>query len=396
VATLRRDRVGWWGFIAVLGAAAAYIGYAFVDVIALGVFGYYATRPICRRLEDRVDSKQLAAMVTALAILLPILALTSYALFQLYTRFQQAFGEGMLSMLTSQLFGSQFVPESGGIALGSLVRNPPSVSQLTSGSFWGELQQGLQVLGTVFNTLLVVALALTLSYALLHYDDALSEVYTKLVGGHDTTAYGYAVAVDADLESVFFGNLLFVVIMAVVATVTYAATNLLAPAGLAVPMVFVLGFLTGAASLIPIVVGKIVYLPVVGLLAFQASQSGGASLAFVGAVLVAYVLVLDVLPQSFIQPYVSGRDLNMLLLLFAYVLGPMLFGWYGFFLLPIVFILLLEVVRIVLPELIHGQPLFPEASVADGLGTDPEEESDDIPDVDQAPPSGDGSDAAEG
>jgi predicted PurR-regulated permease PerM len=66
---------------------------------------------------------------------------------------------------------------------------------------------------------------------------------------------------------------------------------------------------------------------------------------------------LDIIPQSFLQPYISGRQLNPLMLLFAYILGPILFGWYGFFLLPILFVLMLEVVRIVLSEFLHGDPI---------------------------------------
>ena len=393
---LRRYRVGWWGFVAALAAVAVYIAYAFVDVIALGVFGYYATRPICARIHDVTDSKWLSAVLTVLTVLLPIFVLTMYAVVQLFGRFQQALGSDLLSMLTSRVFGSQFVLGSGGIALASLIRNPPSVAQLTTPSFWQGLQQGLSVLGTLLNGLLVVALGVTLAYALLHHDGSLSNVFVELVGGRGTAAYGYAVAVDSDLETVFFGNLVFVVIMSVIATAAYAVTNYLAPPGLAVPMVFVLGFLTGVASLIPIVVGKVVYLPVVGYLALQASGSGGAGFVFVGATLVAYFLVLDILPQSILQPYITGHDLNMLLLLFAYILGPMLFGWYGFFLLPILFILILEAVRIVLPELVHGQPLVPETSLAEDLGADPQDERDDTQNVDRGHSSGDGSDPAEG
>jgi hypothetical protein len=60
-------------------------------------------------------------------------------------------------------------------------------------------------------------------------------------------------------------------------------------------------------------------------------------------------------------------------LLFAYILGPILFGWYGFFLLPIVFVLMLEMVRILLPELFHGEPIVPEPGLAEENGADTEE-----------------------
>jgi predicted PurR-regulated permease PerM len=230
----------------------------------------------------------------------------------------------------------------------------------------------MQAVNAVFGAILLLGLSVALAYALLEYDDRLSKGFATLVGGREATVHTYALAVDDDLESVFFGNLLFVVIMSVVATVTYAATNFVAPPGLEVPMIFTLGFLTGAASLIPVVVGKIVYLPVVAYLGFRATQGSG-SLVFVGGVLLVYFLVLDILPQSFIQPYVSGRQLNTLILLFAYILGPILFGWYGFFLMPIVFILMLETIRIVLPELLHGESIDPDAKLAEDTGADPQD-----------------------
>jgi len=122
--------------------------------------------------------------------------------------------------------------------------------------------------------------------------------------------------------------------------------------------------LTGVASLVPIVVGKVVSLPVVGYPAFSAVGAGGRGLPSVGAALVVYFLVLDILPQTFLQPYVTGHHLNTLVLLFAYVLGPIFFGWYGFFLVPIVFVLSIEAVRIVFPELLHGESVDPAADVA--------------------------------
>lgn len=64
-------------------------------------------------------------------------------------------------------------------------------------------------------------------------------------------------------------------------------------------MVLVLGVLTGVASLIPIVVGKVIYIPIVAYLSFQAVRSSGNFL-FIAGVLVAYFLILDILPQAFL------------------------------------------------------------------------------------------------
>lgn len=366
--TPSRSRVAWWLYVFVLVGVALFIAHSFVGLLVLGVFGYYATRPICDHLSSVVDSERLAAILTVLAVLVPVFGVVLYAGFEILRQLQRRFDEGLVSMLTSRLTNLEAIPGTEETSLSVILRNPPSLAQLPPRSFGPGLEQAAHVLDAVFGTLLLLVLALVLTYALLEYDGPIADGFAELVGGRDTTVYAYALAVDDDLESIFFGNLLFVVIMSVVATATYAATNVVAPTGIQVPMVFTLGFLTGAASLIPLVVGKVVYLPLVGYLGFQATRTGDGGLVFVGGVLVVYVLVLDLLPQSLIQPYVSGRQLDTLILLFAYVLGPMLFGWYGFFLLPIVFVLMLETVRIVLPELLHGESLAPRATVAQDTG----------------------------
>lgn len=62
----------------------------------------------------------------------------------------------------------------------------------------------------------------------------------------------------------------------------------------------------------------------------------------------------------------------MVLMMFGYILGPILFGWYGFFLLPIIFIVMLEAIRIILPELLHGEELTADAVLGESVGADPQ------------------------
>ncbi|WP_238993985.1 AI-2E family transporter [Halobellus captivus] len=367
-----RSRVGWWGFVLALGVVVAYVVSSFVGLVVLGLFGYYATRPICVRLQSVVNSRQLAAVLTALAVLVPTLGIFVFAGLRLLQSVQQRFdGGGLIGPLIVRIIGIDALPETQRDWLISLLVNPASVLEM-GGSFWSNIDTALTALQGVFGGLLLLGLATTLAYVLLANDAGVSETLVELLGGRESTAYAYAVAVDADLESVFFGNLLFGAAMAVLATATYTATNLVAPADLEVPMVLVAGFLTGLASLIPIVVGKLIYVPIVALLGFQAVSAGNnASLAFVAIVLGVYVLVLDILPQSILQPYLSGRRINPVLLLFAYLLGPILFGWYGFFLMPILFVLVFEAIRIVLPELLGGESIQPEATTAEAAVTDP-------------------------
>lgn len=385
-----RDRIGLWLLVIALAGATLFVAYSFVGILVLGLFGYYATRPICDRLDQFIDSDRLTASLTVLVVLLPILLLFIYAGVEVVHQVQQAFGGTALSALATRIAGFESIPVEQRAELISVLRNPLSSGGALGGSLWSNVDTGIKIIQAVFGTIVLIALAVTLSYALLERDDSIADALIELFGGRDSTAYAYARTVDRDLESIFFGNLLFVVIMAVIATVAYAATNLVAPSGLQVPMVLVLGFLTGVTSIVPIVVGKLVYLPVVALLGMQAMRAGGNHLPFVGGVLVAYVVLLDLLPQSFLQPYVSGRKFDMILLLFAYVLGPLLFGWYGFFLLPIVVVLVFEAVRIVLPELVRGEPVRPAPMIGEDAGADPRDLVDDDRTADETGSDSDG------
>ena len=369
-----RARVAWWVFVLALGLVAAYLAYSFIGVIVLGVFGYYATRPICRRFARYTDSPGLAAVTTVVVVVVPILLLVVYTGFRIYQQVRRLLFSDSSESIATYLNVSA-LPADQQAMVSSLLRNP---AQLVSQPrqvldlLPTLLQQGTLVFNAVFGGLLLVALAVALSYYLLENDHRLARGFESLVGGEDTVAYAYASTVDADLESVFFGNVLFVAAMTVIAGVTYEATTLLAPAGIEVPLILALSVLTGLTSLLPIVVSKVVYLPLVGYLALQALDAGRGALAFVVGVLVVYFLVLDILPQTFVQPYITGRQLDMVLLMFSYILGPTLLGWYGFFVLPIVFIVMLEAVRIVLPELVRGEPLTPTISLGHGVGSDVE------------------------
>ncbi|GKZ14746.1 AI-2E family transporter [Haladaptatus sp. T7] len=364
-----RNRLGWWVFVLLLALVAGFVAYSFVGLVVLGVFGYYATRPIYRRLRVITDSDGVIAALTLLVVFLPIVLLTFYAGFQLFQQAQQAFGGTANSTLVTNYLGA--LPKAQQERVLAAMQQPQQFVSNPQKTVQTVLHSGLRVTSAVIGGIMLIALSVTLAYFFLKNDDQLSSGLTQLFGGKDTTAYAYAVAVDEDLESVFFGNLLFIVVMSLIAAAAYWGTNAVAPGDLHVPMVFVLAFLTGVASLIPIVVGKLVYLPVIGYLGIQAVNAGGDYLVFVGGVLVVYFLLLDTLPQTFLQPYITGRQLDMVMMMFAYLLGPILFGWYGFFLLPILFILMLEAVRIVLPELLHGDPLTPTVSMGESVGTNP-------------------------
>ncbi len=74
----QRSRIGWWLLAIALTAALVFVAYAFVGTLVLGLFVYYGSRPIYRRVAEYVESKTLAAAGTLFLLSLPALALVGY------------------------------------------------------------------------------------------------------------------------------------------------------------------------------------------------------------------------------------------------------------------------------------------------------------------------------
>ncbi|MFC6732685.1 AI-2E family transporter [Haladaptatus sp. GCM10025707] len=345
------------------GALAALLLLAvrmYLGAFVLGLFVYYAVRPVDRRTTKVVESPGLAATATLLLVALPLLALIGYLASRLVVE---------MGTLSTDQFKTLVQPY---VDVSTLAQNPRElVSMLRS-------REALQVGSTTFailsSVLIQSFIALTFVFFLLRDDYRLADWFRSEIGGQNSAVYAYFSAVDRDLEAVYLGNTLTALAIGLLAVVTYNGYNLVAPAGLSIPFPTALALLTGVASFVPIVVGKLVYVPVSGYLSWLAIQGEGSLMYPVGLFVVSLV-ILDVIPQTFVQPYVAGRTIHVGLTVFAYILGPSLFGWYGLFLGPLLMVLMVQFVRIVFTELIHHKHVTPRVNAAEGLGSDPKQSS---------------------
>jgi predicted PurR-regulated permease PerM len=172
----------------------------------------------------------------------------------------------------------------------------------------------------------------------------------------------YLQAVDRDFNNIFFGNILNAVLTGTIGVIAYSLLNTVAPQGVAIPAAALVGLLAGIASLIPVVGMKLVYVPVaayMGLVALLGGQQ--EALWFVAVFAGVSFVVVDTIPDLVLRPYVSGRSLHVGAVMIAYTFGPLLFGWYGIFLAPMLLVLIVHFARIVLPELVAGTPIQPYA-----------------------------------
>lgn len=355
-----RTRGAWWLLVAAVAAGLTVVLHAFVGTFVLALFVYYGMRPLNRRLEARL-SPGAAAAVSILVVGLPVLLLVGAVLVVGLTELADT---GALDRA-----GTALRPYLAGS--GDPIERVTSMAGSGPGSATDALRTGIGVLSKVVGGIMHLFLALTGAFYLLRDDHRLAGWFRSTVGGPGSTAYAYATAVDRDLATIYFGNVSLVGVVAVAAALLYNGYNLLAPSAVAIPIPTTLALLTGFASLVPIVVGKLVYVPLTLLLAVRAAQRDPGLLVFPVALFGASLLVLDLVPMTVVLPRVAGKAAHTGLVLFAYLLGPMLFGWYGLFLGPLLLVVGLQTVRIVLDELLHAEPLSPAVTSAPSLGSPP-------------------------
>ena len=355
-----RDRLAWWGFVLLLGVVLAFVVYAFLGVFLLGVFVYYATRPIYRRLLDRVGSRSptLVALGSLLSVALPVLVLVSYTVVVGVEQLSDVVNAGPdLATYLAPYLDVAAIGADPRILLDAL---PERLSDLDAGSVRSAVSAFVAYLGAVVTALLYLFVVFALAFFLLRDDRRLARWYRSMMG-EDSAAYRFAVSVDHDLQTLYFGNILTAFAIAAVAAVTYNALNVVAPPELAIPAPILLGLLTGVGSLVPVVGPKLVYVPVVVYLGIEAALTDPALLWFPVVFSLAAFVVVDTLPELLLRPYISGRDLHVGMVMFAYILGPVLFGWYGLFLAPLLLVLIVQSGKLVLPSLIRGERLGPVA-----------------------------------
>ena len=394
---LDRNRMAWWAVAAALFVVLAAVVYAYVGTFVLGLFVYYGTRRIHRRTRTRVGPPSLAAMVSLLTISMPILVLLGYTVVVSARELADIAPSAFEYTAGLEQYTQVEWLQNPQQILGILTENPEQLLQF--GSVEG-VQQVVEAvttyLGVVVNVLLHLFVALAIGFYLLRDDHRLAWWFREEFAGEGSATEAYLTAVDRNLESIYFGNILFAAANAVVGTVVYNAVNLVAPAGLAVPVPTLLGLLTGAGSLVPIVGMKIVWVPVALYLTAAAAVMDPALVWYGVFFAIVVFTFVDSVPEVLLRPYISGRDLHVGLVLFAYIFGPLLFGWYGLFLGPLIVVLVVEFARVILPELVRGESLTPQPSAMPPDELDPPEGHDPDADDEALPPESTEEDAVEG
>lgn len=367
-----RSRIPLWLAAIALGLTLAFVIYSYIGTFVLGLFIYYITRPIHRRVANRVvPTSSLAAAVSLLTVALPIILLVGYTVyvgvFQLAAVAESANLQPVLDALQPYIEGMS-AGENPQAVLSSAFNNP---QQFLSGGVRDALSQAIApvagYLSALGNALIQLFVVLALAFYLLRDDHKLAAWFRAELAGEGTPVYAYLDAVDRNLKTIYFGNILNAFATAILATISYNALNAISPAGVAVPSPTLLGLLTGVGSLVPVIGMKIVYVPVTAVLAVEAFLANPALLWFPVVFAAVSLVIVDTIPDLILRPYVSGRSLHTGSVMIAYIIGPLLFGWYGLFLGPLLLVLIIHFARILLPELVRGEAVTTRATAGNPL-----------------------------
>jgi predicted PurR-regulated permease PerM len=361
-----RARLGWWAVGAVLAGTLAFVVHSFIGTFVFGVFLYYATRPVYRRVGRRVRPPSLAAGVALTALALPALLLLVYTLAVALQEAQRVL-EGFDNAQIEAILGPYF-DISGIVQDPQALLNEPSVrAAIESG-----LSEALGYVGFIGNGLLHLFVMLGIAFYLLRDDGRLSSWFLRRFSDADGVVDEFLTAVDRDFSRIFFGNIVNAALTGVIGALAYNVLNLFAPGAAAVPYPTLVGLLTGIGSLVPVVGMKVVYFPVAAYMGASAAQADPATLWFPATFAVVSFVIVDAVPDLVLRPWVSGRGMHLGMVMLAYIFGPLLFGWYGIFLGPMLLVLIVHFTKLVLPELVAGTPLQPRA-VGDAVGGEGDE-----------------------
>ena len=331
-----------------------YIAYQFVAALTVAVFLYYSTRRFYDLLGRLRLPRRIRAVVVISFLAVPLVLLASYTVVLLILEAREFIEDNPVVETTAQTLpwfeGIEDIPE---LTVEGIFQ------AYQAGDFDPFIDFAIENAAVLTSTVTGFALNLLIIVVVTYYllIDG-SRVHGWLLQFDDEAIVReYLETADAELEAVLFGNLLNVIVISLVAIATFIGYNLFVPASAEVPYPALAGALTGIASLIPVVGMKIVYLPLAVVAAVPIVLGGDLSLLvyIVGFVVVALVVV-DTIPDLLLRPYLSGERTHVGLLMLAYIFGPIVFGFYGLFLAPILLVLGLTFAQTAMPRLLGAEP----------------------------------------
>lgn len=344
------EPVGWLLLGLLLGGIVAVALYTYLGSFLFAVFLYYASRPLYRRINDRLDHPDLAVSLTLLIVVLPMAVVLVYGLLQALQALDRFLAATSLSGYRTYLQPYLSLARAGNFdrLWRAIVTNPEQPLTPLLRRALAPAKSVASLLWTVGSRTFLMALFL---FYLLRDDRKIAAWVNDTIDASEELV-NFVQVVDDDLETVFVSNLLLVAVAGGIAAIVYFLLNLLVPAGDIVGIPILLGVLIGLATLVPIIGMKLVYVPYTGYLTVLA-VTGQIPAWYPIVFLVVTFVIIDTIPDLFLRSFLAARSsINLGLVLLGYVLGTMTYGWMGLFLGPIIVVVGFHFAHQILPEMV--------------------------------------------
>lgn len=342
--------IKWLIIGALILAGLLWMALPFVTPIIFALFIYYIARPIKRRLQPYVKNEALAALLCMLVIALPLLALLGYTLLLAVGQIDSLLsGLGIPSLPLGPFFNPQnltTLPDVYGLMhdYSGTIRGIKDVLVST----------GLVLVDVIFKLSLLIIIAFLLLVGDRRLAAWFHRTFPRAVQERNGALLRFATAVDADLEAIFFGNVLSVFLFAIIAAIVYSALNFFAPdPSFHIPYPLLMGILCGLFAFLPILGPWMIDVPILLYVAARSLLAGTFSdhWWYLAVMAISISILVENLPNYLLRPFVSHGNVDVGLLMLAYIVGPVVFGIPGLFIGAILLVLATNYFGIIVPEM---------------------------------------------
>ncbi len=348
---------GYWRLYGVLMfALLVYMIYPFLEGIVYAIFIYYLAKPIKKRLDERIEHKEITSLFAIIIIfsliMIPATASLLYIADTVYNGFPFLLDviddllppeySTQLDELTASikiLDAQYFLELVKSRDIQSIIIGP--MKKLTEGLLWFIL---ISFIGLVVGFYFLMDGKSLIEWAVDNAPERDKEIIDRYVGD-----------LDMALNRIFVGVFLTMVITTIFALIALTFLNAIAPPELKITAALIIGLsiLCGVFNLLPGVGIKIVWVPVAVLFAMQAYFVGSlmSSLWFLILFSLVMAAIVDFIPDQILRPYICGSGIHTGLVLLSFIFGTAVFGTKGLFLGPIILVSFIEFMKTVVPDL---------------------------------------------
>jgi len=348
---MRTEKRFWLTLGLLISLLVAYMLKPFLSVLVYSLFIYHVARPLNIKLKARMHGT-LAPFISLFIVVLPIMLILVYSISVASVELNNAL-ESANPDIKNMILSS--ITELNEIAEDFTAEDLLRIMEENSGV--GRFIS--TVAGSIVNVLAKLFLAFVLAFYFLKDGRSLRK---WIVGSCFNSEAGIADRflddMDEKLHAVYTGNILAAAFTAIIAIATFGIINSVSPhPSLHIPYAVLLGILCGIANLIPAVGMKLVWIPLFIYLGVNAYFAGVilTYLWWLILYLIVVNVVVDIIPDNILRPYISGRKLHTGVMLFAYILGPIAFGLSGVLIGPLVVVAASSFIKEVIPRIKRKQ-----------------------------------------